>query len=172
MRRFFDYRSVPHEKRTLILTAMFFGSILSYFLITRYVLTVGEVEGASMLPALQPGERYLINRIIYQIREPQPGDIVELTLKGADDFSVKRIIAFPGDVVQFKGGHVYVNGKVHSEPYLPEGVITEGKALGSNIFKVADNSYFVMGDNRPVSVDSRVFGAVQRHQLVGRLWIW
>jgi len=173
MKRYlFDYRSVPHEKRTLILAAMLFGSILSYFLITRFILTVGEVEGDSMLPTLRNGERYLINRMIYQFRDPVPGDIVEIHLKALDDFSVKRIMASPGDVVQFKGGRVYVNGKIHPEPYLTEGVMTDGKALGVNVFKVADNAYFVMGDNRSVSVDSRVFGAVQRQQLVGRLWIW
>jgi signal peptidase I len=172
MRRLFDYRSVSREKRTHIMAAMLFGSVLSYFLLTRFVVSVGEVEGASMLPTLQNGERYLINRVIYQFRDPVPGDIVEISRKGTDEFAVKRIIAVPGDVVQFKKGRVYVNGKVHPEPYLPKGMITDGKALRNEAFVVADDAYFVMGDNRPVSADSRVFGAVQRHQLVGRLWIW
>ena len=154
------------------MAAMLFGSMLSYFLLTRFVLSVGEVEGASMLPTLRDGERYLINRVIYQFKDPEPGDIVEISRKGSDEFAVKRIIAAPGDVVQFKEGRVYVNGKVHPEPYLPKGLMTDGKALGSEAFVVVDNAYFILGDNRSASVDSRVFGAVQRRQLVGRLWIW
>ena len=81
MRHLFDYRSVSHEKRTLILAAMLFGSVLSYFLIVRFVMTVGEVEGNSMLPTLQDGERYLINRMIYRFRDPLPGDIIEIKTK-------------------------------------------------------------------------------------------
>jgi len=171
MRRFFDYRSVSREKRTQILAAMLFGSILSYFLITRYILSIGEVEGASMLPTLKEGDRYLINRIIYRIGDPRPGDIVEIKMSIPDDFSVKRIIALPGDVVQIKEGTVFVNGKSLVEPYLPAGMSTDGKALGMNAYKVSDNAYFVLGDNRSVSADSRLFGAVQRSRLVGRLWL-
>lgn len=171
-RRFFDYGAVPREKRTLILAAMLFGSVLSYFLIIRYVLMIGEVEGDSMLPTLRDGERHLVNRIIYRIRDPQPGDIVEITMPGTGDYSVKRIIAVPGDVVQIKEGHAFVNGRVSQEPYLPKGMSTDGKSLGVKAYKVSDDAYFVLGDNRPVSVDSRTFGAVRRDRLVGRLWLW
>ena len=69
MRRLFDYRSVPREKRTHILAAMLFGSVLSYLLIVRFGVTVGEVEGDSMLPTLKDGERYLINRMVFRLRE-------------------------------------------------------------------------------------------------------
>lgn len=168
-RRLFDYGAVPREKRTLILAAMLFGSVLSYLLIVRYVVMMGEVEGNSMLPTLQDGERHLVNRIIYRFRDPRPGDIVEINMPRWGDFSVKRIIACPGDVVQIRSGHVFVNGKQRWEPYLPEGMSTDGKALGTRVFKVSDNAYFVLGDNRQVSVDSRAFGAVRRDQLVGRL---
>lgn len=151
---------------------MLFGSVLSYLLLVRYVMMIGEVDGNSMLPTLQDGERYVINRLVYRFRDPQPGDIVKISMPGTDDFSVKRIIASPGDVVQIKDGHVLVNGRVHQEPYLPKGVSTEGKSLGVNAFRVSDNAYFVLGDNRSISIDSRTFGAVSRDRLVGRLWIW
>lgn len=172
MRRLFDYRSVSREKRTYILTAMLFGSVLSYYLIIHFVMTVGEVEGNSMMPTLQSGERYVINRMVYRFSDPRPGDIVEINMPLIDDYSVKRIIASPGDIVQIKGGHVYVNGKLHREPYLHEGVITEGGMLGMNVYKVSDGAYFVLGDNRVISADSRTFGAVKSDRLVGRLWIW
>ncbi len=171
-RRLFDYGAVPREKRTHILAAMLFGSVLSYLLLVRYVIMIGEVEGNSMLPALQDGERYLINRIVYRFRDPQPGDIVEINTPDSGDFSVKRIIASPGDVVQIKDGHVFVNGRVRLESYLPKGVSTDGKTLGMKAFRVFDNAYFVLGDNRSISIDSRLFGAVGRDRLIGRLWIW
>ena len=93
-------------------------------------------------------------------------------MQGSGDFSVKRIIASPGDVVQIKNGHVFVNGKANVESYLPKGVSTDGMSLGMNAFRVSDNAYFVLGDNRSISIDSRVFGAVRRDRLVGCLWIW
>ena len=172
MRRLFDYSSVPREKRTLILAAMLFGSVFSYLLLVRYVVTVGEVEGNSMLPTLRPGERYLINRMVYRFRDPHPGDIVEIQMPGQDDFSVKRIIAVSGDVVQVKDGAVRVNGRPLREPYLPRGMATAGAALGMHSYKVSENTYFVLGDNRAISVDSRAFGAVHRDRLVGRLRLW
>lgn len=171
-RRLFDYSAVPRDKRALILLAMLFGSVLSYLLLVCYVMMIGEVEGNSMLPTLHDGERYLINRIVYRFRDPKPGDIVKINMPGTGDFSVKRIIASPGDVVQIKDGHVFVNGRVNLEPYLAKGATTDGKSLGMKVFRVSDNAYFVLGDNRSISIDSRTFGAVRRDRLVGRLWIW
>lgn len=171
MRRLFDYRTVPREKRTHILALMLFGSILSFFVISRFVLTVGVVEGPSMAPALQDGERYLINRLVYRFHDPRPGDLVEFRMAREDDYSVKRIIALPGDMVQIKGGRVYVNGRMIPEPYLRPGVFTDGKGLRTGIYTLPDNMYFLLGDNRAVSMDSRVFGGVSKDRFVGRLWI-
>lgn len=170
MRRLFDYSKVPHEKRTHILAAMLFGSVLSYFLITQF-MAFGQVEGNSMLPTLRDGERFLINRLVYRLREPRPGDIIEFNTPRMSDFTVKRVIALPGDVVQIKNGAVYVNGKIRQEHYLPAGMKTEGQALGENAFTVSAGAYFVLGDNRSVSLDSRMFGAISRELLVGRLWV-
>lgn len=170
MRRLFDYRSVPREKRAYILAAMLFGSVLSYLLITQFVVMYSEVEGNSMLPTLQDGDRFLINRMVYRFLDPRPGDIIEFTIPRVNDFSVKRIIAEPGDVVQIKNGAVYVNGKIRLEPYLPRGIRTEGRGLGENVYRVSENAYFVLGDNRAVSHDSRVFGAVSREHVVGKVW--
>ena len=171
MRRLFDYRSVPRAQQARILAAMLFGSVLSYLLIVRFVLGVGEVEGNSMVPTLQDGDRYVVSRLTYRFRDPRPGDLVEIRMKKSDDNVVKRIIALPGDVVHIRDGDVYVNGTAQTEAYLPPGTETGGKALGGNIFKVSDDAYFVLGDNRAASVDSRIFGAVKRDALVGRLWL-
>ena len=168
-RRLFDYRAVPRQKRTYILAAMLFGSVLGYLAISSLVMRAGIVEGNSMAPALLDGQRFIINRIIYRLRDPEPGDVVAIRLPNEEDFSVKRIVALPGDVIQIKDGNVHVNGKRLPEPYLPAGITTEGRKLGDAGYAVADDCYFVLGDNRAVSVDSRVFGAVNRTCLVGRV---
>lgn len=172
MRRLFDYSSVPREKQTHILAVMLFGSVLCYLLMTRFLLTSGEVSGTSMLPTLQDGERYLINRLVYRWGGPLPGDIVEIRMPGSnDDDCVKRVIALPGDVVQIKDGVVHVNGRVLPEPYLPSGVYTAANAMGTKPYKLPQDVYFVLGDNRAVSADSRQFGGVKSSQLVGKVWL-
>lgn len=170
MRRLFDYRSVPRATRARILAAMLFGSVLSYLLIERFVLGVGQVEGTSMVPTLLDGDRYVVSRLTYRFRDPKPGDLVEIRMKEHEDHVVKRIIALPGDILHIQDGKVYVNGAGRDEAYLPPGSKTDGKALGVRSFKVSDDAYFVLGDNRQVSVDSRQFGAVKRDALIGCLW--
>ncbi len=170
MRRLFDYRTVSREKRTHILAAMLFGSVLCYYLLVHFIVMFAEVEGTSMLPALRDGDRFLVNRLVYRFREPRAGDIVEFKTPRMKDYSVKRIIGIPGDVVQIRDGGVYVNGKLVREPYLARGVLTEGLALAQNSYRVSEGAYFVLGDNRAQSVDSRMFGAVPRGDLIGKLW--
>ena len=168
-RKLFDYSAVPRSQRTLILAAMLFGSVLGYFGISRFVMKAGEVNGDSMAPTLMDGQRFLINRIVYRVRDPRPGEIVALRLPGEQELCVKRIVAQPGDVLRIKAGGVQVNGRQLAEPYLPPGVVTTGGRLGSQAYKMAPSAFFVLGDNRKQSVDSRYFGAVQRLWLVGRV---
>lgn len=169
MRRLFDYRHVGREKRARILACMLFGSVLSYVVCSRYVIGMGEVVGHSMWPNLEDGQRFLINRLAYRLGDPRPGEIVALKLPGDDDLVVKRIVALPGDLVRIRGGQVYVNGRALPEPYLPKGVATSGRAMHERAYRIADNCYFVLGDNRPSSDDSRTFGAVGRSEMVGRV---
>ena len=169
MRRLFDFRDVPRDKRALILACMLFWSVLSYLFISHYAIIGAEVSGDSMLPTLEDGDRFIINRLLYRFRDPRPGEIVALQLPGDEDLSVKRIIALPGDVIRVQAGRVQINGKPLAEPYLPADVRTTGRALRDGAFSVADNCFFVLGDNRSISEDSRSFGAVPRDWLVGRV---
>jgi len=148
---------------------MLFGSVLGYLVISRVMMQAGIVDGESMIPTLPDGQRFIINRAVYRFRDPRVGEIVALCLPGEEDLSVKRVIALPHDLVQIKGGGVYVNGRRLAEPYLPSGAVTGGGRLGSEVHVVADNCFFVLGDNRAVSADSRAFGAVNRSWLVGRV---
>lgn len=169
MRRLFDYRQVPHDTRTRILACMLFGSVVSYWLCSRYVVGMGEVVGSSMWPSLLDGQRFLINRLAYRIGSPRYGDIVAVQLPGDDDLAVKRILGLPGDLIRIRGGRVIVNGRPRPEPYLPYGIYTLGGAMQDRAYRIADDCYFVLGDNRGASEDSRVFGAVDRSQIVGRV---
>lgn len=169
MRRLFDYRKVPREARTRILAWMVVGSVLSYLVCSRFLIGMGQVDGESMSPTLEDGERLIINRAVYRLRDPRPGEVVAFRLPAEEDLIVKRVIALPGDLVRIRGGHVIVNGKTLSESYLPVGVVTLSRAMHERSFRIADGCFFVLGDNRESSDDSRLFGAISRDRLVGRV---
>ncbi len=152
-----------------IIAAVTLGAVAVYFGLTRYVLLVGQVVGTSMTPTLEPGERYAINRLAYRRQAPARGDIVAVRLPSESDLIVKRIVALPGEQVAMRGGLVLVNGTVLQEPYLKPGTQTAAKRMGSAVRKMADDCYFLLGDNREASADSRIDGAVPRVWIVGRV---
>ena len=169
-RTFFDPTFVRVERRrSTVLAALLLWSVVSFLFISRFVLSAAEVEGDSMYPALCDGNRYLLNRWIYRFYDPQPGDIVAVQVPRYEDLSVKRIVASPGDKVQIKNGWVRVNGRRLEEPYLPAGVITTPGPLATASYRVDPGCYFVLGDNRSGSLDSRYFGAVRREWIIGRV---
>src|SRR5450756_2678967 len=136
-----------------------------------------HVEGLSMYATLDDNDYLIANKIDYRLHAPQRGDIIILRppTDNSKDF-IKRIIALPGERLLISDGFVYINGHKLDEPYLPEAWTTlnnwpndgtDGKVMGSN-------QYFVMGDNRNKSQDSRIFGPIGRDRIDGRAWfrIW
>jgi signal peptidase I len=150
---------------------MLFGSILSYLGCSRFLIGMGEVVGQSMWPNLVDGERFIINRLAYRMHPPEPGDVAAVQLPDDDEMIVKRVIARPGDMVRIRAGRVWVNGHALMEPYLPLGIPTLARAMRDRSYRIADNCYFVLGDNRLSSDDSRMFGAVKRDHFVGRVLV-
>jgi signal peptidase I len=143
---------------------------LSYLLITRYVVQSVQVEGTSMYPTLANSGRYWLDRFTYRLIEPQPNDIVALKDPRDNVLEVKRIIATPGQSVYLKAGRVYVNGRLLKEPYLLANTPTYAYEKHPDEFIcVGTDKYFVMGDNRKNSTDSRTFGAVPRQNIIGRV---
>ncbi len=122
-------------------------------LLNNFVIINSVVPSGSMVPTINEGDRMIGNRLAYAFgNEPERGDII--IFKFPDDTSqiyVKRVIGTPGDVVEIKGGVTYVNGEVIDEPYLNE----TPKDLDFGPYTVPEDSYFVMGDNRNSSFDSR-----------------
>jgi signal peptidase I len=165
--RLFAFRHVPRKERTLIMAAMLFWSVLSYQGISRWIIVGMEVDGMSMFPTLDDGERLVIHRWKLHYRGPQRGDVVAIRIPSYPSLSVKRIVGLPGERVRIRDRNVFVGGSRLAEPYVNPFGDWDGGRLGEREFAVAPSCYLVLGDNRGVSVDSRDFGAVHRDCIVG-----
>lgn len=150
-------------------TIVIFGAIFAC--IYLFIAQFHKVSGSSMVPNMQTGDYLITEKVSFRFRDPRRGDII--VLKNPRDESqdfIKRIIALPGDTVQIINNTVYLNGQVLSEDYLPKGILTHSGAFlteGLQV-KVASNQYFVFGDNREHSSDSRDWGAITKEEIVGR----
>ena len=138
------------------------------------VLQPHKIKGQSMEPNFHDGEYLLTDKVSYRLGEPKRGDVVVFRAPPSytDEF-IKRIIGLPGDRVKVEAGKVYLNGAIVKEGYLPDDFITrsgqfaqEGKEI-----TVEDGTYFVMGDNRDHSLDSRGLGLIEKRYITGRAWI-
>jgi signal peptidase I len=125
-----------------------------------------KVEGTSMAPLLSDQERIFINKFVYRFEPIQRGDVVVFwyPLDGSKSF-IKRVVGLPGETVEIRQGRVYINGKVVPEPYVPP-QYEDFSDFGPR--DVPAGQYFVMGDHRISSNDSRVFGSVERRFIYGR----
>lgn len=141
----------------------------SYWVVSNYILQSVEVTGVSMSPTLRNAQHYLMDRWTFLIRDPQRDDIVVLRDPKDDLYSVKRIIASEGDSIEFKHGKVFLNGRELDEPYLAPGTLTYSNETRSGDEQIVcgKGQYFVMGDNRSNSEDSRVYGTVPREKIMG-----
>jgi signal peptidase I len=149
-------------------------AVILYFGISFAVQAV-HVEGLSMFATLDDNDYLIANKIDYRLHAPQRGDIIILRppTDNSKDF-IKRIIALPGERLLISDGIVYINGHKLDEPYLPEAWTTLNNWGGPDGEVVPPNDYFVMGDNRNRSQDSRIFGFIGRDRIDGKAWfrIW
>lgn len=157
-----------------IVVALLLVIVIRGFLFEPFI-----VDGPSMQPNFHTGERVIVNKILYDIRDPHPGEVVVLKVPSQNRDFIKRIIAVGGDTVKVEGDTVTVNGKAISEPYI-QAAIDKAHAQGSNYNinnfpteqlpdgKVPQGYVFVMGDNRSNSQDSRMIGYVPLGDIIGR----
>jgi signal peptidase I len=155
-------------RQFLLMVLIILLSIGCYYIISRYFVQSVQVVGISMVPTLQENNHYLLNRWAYHGRDPRVGEIVVLRDPEDQGFSVKRIIAIGGQSVLFKEGRVFVNGKEFQEPYLLPGTHTYTYSVKKQQFiTCGKDQYFVLGDNRLKSIDSRAYGPVPRANILG-----
>lgn len=132
-----------------------------------------KIQGDSMEPNFHENEYLLTDKLSYRFGDPQRGDVIVFKAPPSyRDEYIKRIMAIPGDKVEIISGKLFVNEQPAIEEFLPDGSITNpGQFLTDNeAVVVPDNAYFVMGDNRNHSLDSRSFGFVGRDKITGKAW--
>ena len=140
----------------------------SYFLISRFLLQSVRVVGRSMVPTLQDSQHYLLNRWVYHLHAPRHNDVVVLRDPSDNGFSVKRVIATPGESIYLKDGSVYLNGCKLAEAYLVPGTPTfTDSDYRDKLILCGKDQYFLLGDNRLNSIDSRAYGPVPRRNILG-----
>jgi len=135
-------------------------------LIILFLYQPVRVEGTSMLPRLEDHDRLFINKFVYHITSIERGDVVVFHYPRDPEKSyIKRVIALPGDKLRIDHGEVWLNGKPLPESYVPDAYRDERSYTE---MVVPDDSYFMMGDHRSISSDSREFGPVERDLIYGK----
>lgn len=143
-------------------------AVASYFLFSHYVLQSVEVSGASMSPTLHDADRYFLNRWTYNFRQPRRGEIVVVKDPTDGAYCVKRVVGLPGDSLYFKNGRLFVNGHELVEPYLLKGTRTfTPERIQQELVACGKDRYYVLGDNRNNSFDSRFYGPINRANILG-----
>jgi len=135
-------------------------------LIILFLYQPVRVEGTSMLPRLEDHDRLFINKFVYHISSIERGDVVVFHYPRDPEKSyIKRVIALPGDSLRIDQGQVWVNGKALAEMYVPT-MYRDSRSYAATV--IPDDCFFVMGDHRSISSDSREFGVVERDLIYGK----
>ncbi len=170
-RKMFSTKYIPHERRgNRVVLAVLFMSLLVAIVMRQWVIGSVAIEGLSMYPTLKHGDRFLFHRWPYWSGGPERGDIVVIRDPLDSVLEIKRVVGLPGDIVQVRDGYVRINKRPLTEPYLDPAVRTDSGEQGLKVILVPEDRYFVMGDNRPVSRDSRTFGPVRRRHILGKIF--
>lgn len=148
-----------------------FVLVLTWVIIT-FVGQRTRVDGRSMMNTLHDGDNLIVEKLSYRFSDPKRFDIIVFPPAGKKEYYIKRIIGLPGETVQIdENGNIYINGELLEENYGAETIQNPGRA--ANPITLGDDEYFVMGDNRNNSKDSRSeeVGNVKRSQIIGRAWL-
>jgi len=142
-----------------------------FVIIYLFLFQPHQVRGSSMYPNFHDGEYILTDKITYRLREPKEGDVIIFRAPKNEEYDyIKRIIATPGKCLQIINGKIYIDGKPFEEPYLPPDYSTSpGSFLrAGQTVCVPEKNYFVLGDNRSHSSDSREWGFVPQQNIIGK----
>lgn len=145
------------------------------YLVITFVGQRTEVDGESMATTLSDGDNLIVDKISYRLHDPQRFDIIVFPFQyEVDTYYIKRIIGLPGETVQIdEKGNIYINGEILEESYGREIIRPENIGIAAQPIVLGDDEYFVMGDNRNNSMDSRteIVGNIHREDIIGRAWL-
>ncbi len=177
-------RPLKSTSKTVIEWIVLIASALVIALVVKaFLFQAFYIPSDSMVPTLKTNDRVIVNKLSYHMHPVHRGDVIVFTTpKDADGKPVdptikdlvKRVIALPGETVSEKNGHVLVNGKAIDESYLPAGTVSDCTQFKADCFPsgpLPADRYWVMGDNRAGSRDSRSFGAIKKSEIVGRVFL-
>ena len=142
------------------------------FLIIHYVGQRTYVSGSSMENTLSDGDNLIVDKLTYRFSDPKRYDIIVFPYQYEDNtYFIKRIIGLPGETVQIVDGTIYINGEVLDESYGRE--VMKNSGMAADPITLGEDEYFVLGDNRNDSTDSRdpSVGKIKRNQIIGRAWV-
>ncbi|MDO8390137.1 MAG: signal peptidase I [Actinomycetota bacterium] len=151
-------------------------AISAALLVRQFVLQQFAVSGSSMYSTLHDGDRVLVNKLSYRLHDPRRGDVVVLkTMEAVGERDlIKRVVALPGETVEYRSCVLYIDGQVLVEPYLDDAVVTPTSCGGEQApLTVPPETVFVMGDNRGGSKDSRdtQLGPIKYDDIIGRAFV-
>ena len=146
-------------------------AVLAAMLMRAFVVQAFYIPSGSMEPTLEPGDFILVNRLVYHLQPPRRGDIIVFPFPKDEHWDfVKRVIGVPGDMLEERDGHLWVNGQPLRESYLMRSS-EEAMIADMPRRRVPANRLFVLGDNRDASLDSRYWGTVDAHKVIGKAFL-
>lgn len=162
--------------KELLSTAVYLLCVLGLtYLVITFVGQRTEVDGSSMEPTLSDGDNLIVDKMTYRFQDPERFDIIVFPFQYQEDtYYIKRIIGLPGETVQIdEDGNIYIDGEVLEESYGREIISQETIGIAAEPIVLGEDEYFVMGDNRNNSSDSRteVVGNIHKDDIVGRAWV-
>ncbi len=176
-----DEKRKPFWRELPVLVVIAFAAAL---LIKTFLLQAFYIPSLSMAPTLKVNDRVLVNKLSYDLHDVHRGDLVVFENPGDEGTTtkdlIKRVVGLPGETVEARDGKVLINGQILDEPYLQRDIETRGAIChtetkpgcqGPDKIVVPEDQYFVMGDNRANSRDSRFIGAIPGDRIIGRAFI-
>ena len=148
---------------------LLFAFVIRFFVVQPFI-----VSGSSMYPTFENSECLLVDELTYRLSEPKRDDVVIFLFPGDSKnkrYYIKRIIGLPGEVLDIKGSDVYITNKEHAKGIKLAQPFVRNNSYNNLHVKLKDSEYFVMGDNRSASSDSRYWGPVPRNYIVGRAFL-
>ena len=169
-----DENDIPKKRkiRNVIIELVIYAAIIvmCVCVVPKYVLQRTIVDGKSMMNTLSNGDNLLVEKVTYRISDPKRFDVIVFYPHGrnSSDYYIKRVIGLPGETIQIKGDTIYINGKAIKENYGKDPMTESG--IAQEPLKLANDEFFVLGDNREISDDSRYpdVGPVKRKNIAGR----